>query len=117
MTQPAFDWSRDVALPVAGRTPAARHASATGAQAAEPHRGRLTTAYLRLLEEVGPRSDPEAARLLGVGVSSICSIRNGCGALVEPSGVFETKVWPNGSVSQRVRWQRQRVGPRGRSTR
>jgi hypothetical protein len=34
MSQPAFLWDADVNLPVSGRTPLARHCSATGAQAA-----------------------------------------------------------------------------------
>ena len=108
MTQPPFNWSSDVALPVGGRTPAARHASATGAQVAARTRGRLTRAYLALLVEAGPLSDPQAARMLGVGVSSICSIRNGCGALVEPSGTQETHRWPHGAVTKRVQWRRRR---------
>ena len=58
--------------------------------------------------EAGPLSDPQVARMLGVGVSSICSIRNGCGALVEPSGTQETHRWPHGAVTKWVQWRRRR---------
>lgn len=34
MSQPQFDWDAEIRMPVAGRTPLARHCSSTGAQAA-----------------------------------------------------------------------------------
>lgn len=101
-TQPNLDFS----LPVSGRTPHARHASASGARHASERRGQQTLAYLKLLAECGPLSDPSAARMLGVGVSSICSIRNGLGALVRSSGAFETVTWPSGGQTKRVKWER-----------
>ena len=91
MTQLPIDWSRDVALPVQGRTTAARHAGSTGAQRAARDRGALALAYLALLRAAGEVgvSDYEAAHALGRLVSSLCSTRNGLGDLVTPSGSFE----------------------------
>jgi hypothetical protein len=95
MNQPAFDWSKDVTLPVSGKTVQARHAGATGAQAAVRTRGALLVAYLNLLAIAGERgmSDVEASDALGRPISSICSTRNGAGDLVVPSGSFETTKW------------------------
>ena len=100
MTQPGFNWSADVSLPVSGRTPAAKLASATGAQVAARTRGAVSLAYRRLLIESGPLSDDEARRVMGRQLSSICSTRNGWGAHVVPSGGYEVTPWG----SKRVRW-------------
>ena len=105
MTQPRLDWSADVSLPVSGRTPAARHASASGAQQAAGTRGKLTLAYWALLRDVGPRSDHEASKALGCGLSSINSVRDALKDLVEPSGDFQVVTWPSGRVTERVRWR------------
>lgn len=100
MTQGAIDWTRDVNLPVSGRTPGARHASATGAQQAARSRGAVALAYRKLLIESGPLSDYEAAKVLGRLVSSICSTRNDWLAHVVPSGTFETTEFG----TKRMRW-------------
>lgn len=102
MTQGRIDWDASVSLPIAGRTPATRHASATGAQAAAPSRGRLSVAYLELLRVAGPLSDHAAAKALGCCLSSVNSTRNGLGGLVEPSGEFESSEFG----TRRVRWRR-----------
>lgn len=69
--------------------PIARHHSALAAIAAAPTRGRRTLEYLALLGEVGEEgvTDHDAARMLGLPLSSINSIRNGCAALVGPAAV------------------------------
>ncbi len=103
--QLAIDWTRDTALPISGRTRAARHASASGAMVAARGRGALSVAYVKLLRECGPLSDEQAARALGRRLSSICSTRDGVGELVEPSGEWEIVVWPNGRSSRRVKWR------------
>jgi hypothetical protein len=91
----------DAALPVAGRSPEARHSSSTGAQHASQHRGTLTVAYVALLEQLGPMSDHEAARLLGKPLATLNSIRNGLGERVRPSGAYETTPWN----TKRVKWR------------
>lgn len=95
MTQQPFDWSPDITLHVAGKTPQARHSSATGAQVAGRSRGKLAKAYLDLLAIAGERgmSDSEAADALGRQHSSICSTRNDLGELVVPSGSFQVTPW------------------------
>jgi len=100
MTQPALDWSHDVNLPLSGRSSAARHAGATGAQVASRTRGAVSLAYRELLRVAGPLSDHEAARALGRLVSSVNSTRNGWGAAVVPSGEYEQTAWG----TKRVRW-------------
>lgn len=103
MTQPALDF--DTSLPISGKTPRARHASFTGARLAAEHRGAKTLEYLALLERM-PLSDPKAARMMGVGVSSICSIRNACvdAGLVTDSGRYEVAEWPGHRTTKRVKW-------------
>lgn len=88
--QTGFDFSRDVNLPVSGKSPIARHHSAKAAQSAAVNRGRKTLEYLALLEKVGEVgvTDHDAARMLGVPLSSVNSIRNGCGSLVEARSDF-----------------------------
>lgn len=100
MSQLGLDWSRDVNLPVSGRTPAARHAGATGAQVAAKARGEVALAYRRLLIESGPQSDQEAAKALGRLVCSMQSTRHGWGTHVVPSGQFELTPFN----TKRVRW-------------
>lgn len=84
--QLGLDWTTDVSLPVSGKSPIARHHSAKAAQSAAVNRGRKTIEYLELLEKVGARgvTDHDAARMLGVPLSSVNSIRNNCGDLIEP---------------------------------
>ena len=105
MSQPGFTWDADVSLPVSGLTPEARHSGATGAQIAARSRADLSLKYIALLKAAGPLSDPEAASALGVGLSSICSTRNGVAGRSEPkrvvpSGAYEVTAWG----SKRVRW-------------
>lgn len=101
MSEPTFDWSSDVNLPIAGRTPRARHASATGAQKAATDRGALSLAYIALLRSVGPLSDHQAAKALGRQVSSVNSTRNGLGDLIEDSGEYETSEYG----TKRTKWK------------
>jgi len=89
MTDPTFDWNADVNLPVAGKTPRTRHASATGARRAAIDRGKLAVAYINLLRATGPLSDQAAAKALGREVSSINSTRNGLGDLIIDSGGYD----------------------------
>lgn len=103
-------WDAECPLPVApSRSVRARHASATGAQYAARQRGALTLRYLRLLREVGPVSDHEAAGMLGVGLSSINSTRARLGARVVAASAERDQLmhWPGGGVTRRTRWQLQ----------
>jgi hypothetical protein len=54
------------------------HTSYCAAKAAQRGRGEKTEKYLRCLQEYGPISDHQAADLLKLPLSSICSIRNSC---------------------------------------
>lgn len=109
MQQASIDWTRDANLPVAGNTPEARHASATGAMVAVQVRGKVAIAYVELLKLAGSEglSDFEAAKALGRAISSMNSTRNGLGRLIEPSGSFEISSFG----TRRARWRlRAKVG-------
>jgi hypothetical protein len=104
MTQPALEFTADTSLPISGRTPQARHASATGALAERERRGRFALVYRQLLIDAGPLSDCEAARITGRALASICSTRNGWREQVKPSGQFEAHTFADGRSTKRVRW-------------
>ena len=101
------EWDRECPLPVApSASVVARHNSATGAQYAAQRRGELTEQYTRLLRNLGPASDHEAAGMLGVGLSSINSTRAKLGVrVVEATGHDEVRHWPNGRLTRRTRWR------------
>lgn len=99
MEQTGFAWEQ-TSLPVAGKTPAARHSSSTGAVRASRDRGQFALVYRDLLITAGPLSDQEAARITGRQVSSICSTRSGWGERVVPSGEFEASEYG----TKRTRW-------------
>lgn len=101
MTQPSLFTS----LPVHGRSPAARHASHSGAVYASKARGQQTLTYLALLERCGALSDHESARMMACGVSSINSIRAGLGELVEACG-YQVVTWPDGRQTKRTKWRK-----------
>lgn len=98
MTQPMLDFT--VQLPISGKTPRSRHASATGAQRAARDRGAVAVAYLALLRACGPLSDQAAAKALGRETCSINSTRNGLGELVIDSGDYEETAWG----TKRTKW-------------
>lgn len=79
--------SSSLSLPFSGVTPIARHHSYEAAVDASKTRGKRTREYLDLLEKVGTGgiTDHQAAQMLGLPLSSVNSIRNGCGDLVVPS--------------------------------
>lgn len=92
-------------LPISGRTPQTRHASYTGALAAEDALSAKQAQYLGLLGEVGPITDWEASLRLGWPLSSVNSIRNSAGVRdrVVPCG-FETAQWADGKTTKRTRF-------------
>lgn len=73
-------------LPFSGRTPISRHRSAQAGMAVAAGRVTKSLRYLALLREAGPRglSDHETHKMTGWPMSSVTSIRNGCGGLVVP---------------------------------
>lgn len=97
----------DVALPVApSASPLARHASATGAQAAAAMASHLMRAYLAFLDRVGSATDKAAAAALRVDVGTINSTRNRLRRDVGPSGRFETVQQPSGRTTKRNCYRR-----------
>lgn len=73
-----------VTLPFDGVEPIARHHSYLAARDAAVTRASKTARYLELLEAAGSRglTDHEMVRATGWPLSSVNSIRNGCGPLV-----------------------------------
>lgn len=98
--------------PFAGATPAAKHASYTGAK----HAGKTWTTkqatYLQLLRTAGPVTDQEAAVRLTWPLASVNSVRNGIGKWCkrhqkpEPftTDGFEEHEWANGDITKRAKW-------------
>lgn len=78
--------SLSMPLPFSGISPIARHHSYEAAKAAAETRVTKSLRYLDLLNKAGERglSDHETAKMTGWPMSSVTSIRNGCGPLVEP---------------------------------
>jgi len=72
----------DAGLPFAPNS----HTSYKAALHAEPGRELKKAKYLRCLQEYGPLSDHQAAELLRLPLSSICSIRNGVRAQLVKNG-------------------------------
>lgn len=99
MDQPGFDFS----LPIAGKTPRSRHASASGARRAAVDRGALSVAYVNLLNACGPMTDQAAAKALGRETCSINSTRNGLGEVIVDSGEYELTAWKTKRTKWRVR--------------
>jgi len=107
MTQPRFDWTADAQMPVArSRAVLASHTSATGAQVANAMASALGLHYLELLERLGEVTDHQAARILGVGLSSINSTRWRLARWIIASGHVERVPWPSGRHSERCFWRR-----------
>ena len=93
MTQPVFDWTRAVDAPISGLTPAARHASATGAQHAAVVRGALMRAMLRAFVNYGPRlTIAEVAAHVGRQAHAVTSTWSRLEALgwIEGTGTFRS---------------------------
>ena len=84
-----------LSLPFSGVTPLSRHRSAQAAQHAVRTRATKTLAYLQMLAVAGQDglSDHQAAQMTGYPLSSICSIRNGCGGLVEAGARVGISPW------------------------
>ncbi len=103
-------------LPIAGRTPESRDASASGARQAVKTWGVKVSEYLQILANGGPISDHAAAALMKCGLSSICSIRNGLidraeergePAPIVPDG-FDLETWADGGTTKRTKWRLRR---------
>jgi len=87
-------------LPFQGLTRASTHSSWTGALSASEHRSANLDAMRRLWTE--PRTINEMATLMGLPVSSICSLK--AVLPLEPCG-FETVTWPNSRSTKRTKWR------------
>lgn len=73
-------------LPFSGATPLSRHHSAEAARHAAATRATKTRAYLALMAEAGEMglTDHQVSSMTGWPLSTVCSVRNGCGALIAP---------------------------------
>lgn len=99
MSQPAFPWDADVNLPISGRTPLARHCSATGAQVAAVRHGSKLARLLEHFAKNRRLTLHECAALMGIQDHALCSTWNRAKyvlAWIEETG--ETKA--NGRAKQ-----------------
>lgn len=85
----------NLSLPFSGATPISRHRSAQAAQEAARTRVTKSLRYLEMLQQAGAYglSDHEAAQMAGWALSSVNSIRNGCGGLIEPAERVGISPW------------------------
>jgi hypothetical protein len=99
--------------PFAGATPAAKHASYTGARHAVKTWTAKQSAYLQLLRNAGALTDQEAAGILQWPLATVNSVRNGIGKWCErnqkpapfTTDGFEEHTWDNGGHDQTgLRW-------------
>ncbi len=74
MTQPSLNWDADISLPVSGSTPAARHASASGAQAAAVVFGGRASKVLAAFAKFGRLTIAQASEVTGLSIQSTCSV-------------------------------------------
>lgn len=75
-----------IPLPFSGATTISRHHSAEAARLAMTDRASKTQTYLRIMAEAGEMglTDHQVAAMCGWPLSSVNSIRAGCGALIAP---------------------------------
>ena len=99
-------WSQD-GLPFQGTTPAARHASWTGARAGAVGRKQKTARYIEAVKAAGADgiTDHLAAERCGLPLQSINSIRNGLGPLVVDARNPERMERPGERATVRTRWR------------
>lgn len=90
-------------LPFSGSTPAAKHASYTGARCAMPRANSQAARLLALYRDRGV-TDHEASEILKLPLSTINARRNALFdlGLIQPEG-FETRHWDTGTT-RRVIW-------------
>jgi hypothetical protein len=102
-TQPALDFC----APIAGRSPRARHASWTGAQAQAEVWTKKQQAMLDALTGRALTRN-ELAEALGLPITSICSVLDALvrSGHVEGSGDYQVMTWADGKQTKRERFQR-----------
>lgn len=95
-------------IPIAGRTPRARHASWTGARSQVDCWTAKQSAFLQVLGNSGPLTRNELAGLLRWPVGSVCSILKSVRHRLESAG-FEEVEWPDRRPTKRERFTIRRV--------
>lgn len=99
MTQPPLNFNPDIRMPVSGRTPLARHCSASGAQVAAPLiRGKLA-ALLAFFAENPRATLQEFAAAHGWQNNAVCSTLDRAKyelGWLEETGEVKRVTWTNG---------------------
>ncbi len=97
-------WDKGSEAPISGSTPAARHASATGAMAATPHTGTRAKRLMQLFLSQGQLTIASAAELLGIKEGSVTGpwrrLERDLG-WIEGTGTFYTYALANGRPIRR----------------
>jgi hypothetical protein len=108
-----FDAPIEASVPFQGSSPAATHASWTGARVAVDTLPARVSAYLQLLEQSGALTDHEAAALLRCQLCSVNSVRGWIrkyrrDVMIVSEG-FDAHTWTDGSgrqrTTRRTRWR------------
>lgn len=93
MTTPRFDFDADVNAPISGRTPAARHASASGAAVQGVIRSQRMAKILAAFSRYQTLTIAGCAVVTGMKESSVCSCWNALEhrlGWIEGTGEFDT---------------------------
>jgi len=90
-------------VPINGKTPMARHASYTGAVHACETRSANLVAMRQLWRE--PRTLNEIATIMGLPVSSVCSLKSAIEDELETVDFEEVNWGPGRRPTKRTRWR------------
>lgn len=115
MNQPDFDWNADVNLPVAGRTPAAKEASASAAQAIFDRYGERVEKVLTAFRLRGKLTIREASEVCAMRESSICSVFGQLkkAGWIQGTGEFFVYEFKHSKYPRKIRREFQALTPRG----
>jgi hypothetical protein len=106
-SQPFLDFTAPVAPQRVTMAPSAIEARRSGLRAARANATPQMAEYRAVLEQCGPLSDHEAARILGWPLATVCGRRNDCIQLwrecIGTSGRIHV-THPDGRQSSRTLW-------------
>lgn len=114
MTAGAFDFDKDVNLPVSGRTPLARHCSSTGAQAAAASIVGKLEKLLAFFAQVPQATMQEFAAANGWQNNAVCSTFDRAKyelQWIEETGEVKRVTWPHSRTTSQAY---HRLTPEGR---
>ena len=115
MTIGSFDWDADINAPTAGRSPLARHCSATGAQMAGAAISGKLAKLLAHFAQVPQATLQEFAAAHGWQNNAVCSTVDRAKAVLgwlEETGAVKHVTWPNGRTTSQAYYRLTESGRR-----